>query len=227
MGVWPSGLPIFAEVNMSDIIWRVTIGLVIACVLTACSATVDEETLRLYTRASDAYALGRFTETAQMLGGVKKFPPALALRGKAEYFSGELETAEKSFRLAIKFRPTAFEARLYLARILREKGEPVKAAQIVESLLADNPQDIRSLRLAAEIAGETGKGEEAAAIIDKAAELSAECAMVLLDRARIRWVAGKGSQALEDLGRARAMLPWETPLTQSIKHLEARIKEAM
>ena len=227
MGVWRSGLPIFAEVNMNGKDWRITTALVIVCILTSCAAPADEEIFRLYVRASEAYALGRFVETAEMLVGVKKFPPALVLRGKAEYFSGELDMAEKSFRLAIKFRPPAFEARLYLARILREKGEMTGASMIVESLLADNPQDIRSLRLAAELAEETGKGEEAAALIDKAAELSAECAMVLLERARMRWVAGKGHEALEDLGRARAMLLWDTPLAQSIRHLEIRIGETL
>jgi len=212
---------------MSGKNWRITTLFILACVLVACSPSANEEILRLYARASETYALGHFAETAEMLGAVKKFPPALVLRGKAEYFSGELDTAEKSFRLAIKYRPSAFEAKLYLARVLREKGELLKAAQVVESLLADYPQDIRSLRLAAELAEEAGRGEEAAVLTDKAAELSAECAMVLLDRARMRWVAGKGPEALEDLGRALAMLPWNTPLAQSIKNLEARIRETM
>jgi len=162
-----------------------------------------------------------------ILDGVKGFPPALVLRAKAEYFSGDLEKAEKSCREAIKHRPSAFEAKLYLARILHEKGDLSQAIQLAESLLADNPQDFRSLRLASELALETGKGEEAAALLDKAAELSAECALILLDRARQRWVAGKGTDALEDLGRARAMLPWDTPLVRSIEHLETRIREAL
>jgi len=210
---------------------RVTALLVFACasilLAVSCAVAADKETLRLYSNASQAYAQGRLDETMDILDGVKKFPPALVLRAKAEYFSGDLQKAEKSCREAIKHRPSAFEAKLYLARILHEKGDLPQAIQLAESLLADNPQDFRSLRLASELALETGKGEEAAALLDKAAELSAECALVLLDRARQRWVAGKGADALEDLGRARAMLPWDTPLVRSIEHLETRIREAL
>jgi tetratricopeptide (TPR) repeat protein len=198
-----------------------------AFTLCSCTARPSGETLRLYLRAGESYAAGNFGETAAMLGAVRNFPPALTLRAKAEYFSGELEKAEASCRQAIRRRPAAFEPRLYMVRILRESGRPVEAAKAVEELLADNPQDLRTLRLAAEIAGEAGKGVEAAAFLDRAAELSAESALVLLDRARLRWIAGRGSEALEDLNRAGAMLPWDTPLLRSIKNLENRIKEAM
>ena len=99
--------------------------------------------------------------------------------------------------------------------------------QITESLIADNPFEIRTLRFAAELAYETGKNEEAAALLDRAAELSAESAMVLLDRARLRWIAGNGADALQDLSRAKAMLPWDTPLLRSIENLEYRIMEAL
>jgi len=63
--------------------------------------------------------------------------------------------------------------------------------------------------------------------LDQAADAAADGAMALLDRARLRWIAGRGSDALEDLSRARAMLPWETGITRSIGQLEDRITEAM
>ena len=200
---------------------------VIVFLLVSCSRSPDKETIRLYARASEAYAQGRFSETTELLHGVKKFPPALTLRAKAEYFSGNFEDAEKSFRGTLKFLPSSAEAKLYLARILRERGDLDGSARLVELLFADNPQDIRALRLAAELAFENGKHGEAAVFLDKAAELSAESAMVLLDRARFRWAAGRGEEALEDLSRARAMLPWDTPLLHSILNLEKTIMEAM
>jgi len=193
--------------------------------LVSCTRTPDTQTIRLYARASQAYAEGRFSETAEILNKEKKFPPALILRAKAEYFSGDFDNAEKSCRRAIKLRPSSFEAKLYLARILREKNDISGAVRLTESLLADNPQDIRALRLAAELANETGKNDEAAALLDRAAEFSQESAMVLLDRARLRWIAGKGQEALEDLSRAKAMLPWDTPLLRAISNLEKTIKE--
>jgi len=203
--------------------------LFLAMIFSACGGgkVPDNDTIRLYTRASEAYAQGKFGETTDILRNMKKFPPALILRAKAEYFGGDFESAEKSCRRMLKIRPSSYEAKLYLVRILREKGDANGAVLISESLLADNPQDIRVLRLAAELAGDAGKNDDAAILLDRAAELSAESAMVLLDRARLRWIAGRGGEALEDLSRAKAMLPWDTPLLRSITNLENRIKEAM
>jgi len=193
----------------------------------SCTQTPDVETVRLYAYASEAYARGRFAETVEILRDEKKFQPALTLRAKAEYFSGDLESAEKTCRMALKLRPSSYETQLYMVRILREKDDLPGAVLLTESLLADNPQDIRALRLAAELAFERGKNDEAAIFLDRAAEFSAESAMVLLDRARLRWTAGRGEEALEDLSRARAMLPWDTPLLRSIANLEKLIKEVM
>jgi len=193
----------------------------------SCNKAPDAETIRLYARASQEYSLGNFMETVNILDGEKKFQPALVLRAKAEYFNGNLENAEKSCRRAIKLRPSSFEAKFFLARILYEKDDLTGAVQLTESLLADNPQDIRVLRFASELSAEAGKNDEAAALLDRACEFSAESAMVLLDRARLRWIAGKGTEALEDLSRARAMLPWDTPLLQSILNLEKVIRELM
>jgi len=193
----------------------------------SCAISPNTETIRLYVRASDAYAQGRFAEAAELLRKQNKFPPALVLRAKAEYFSDNLDKAEKSCRKAVKLRPSLLEANLYLARILREKGDLKGAETVMESLLADNPQDIRALRLAAELASDARKFDEAVVFLDRAAEFSAESALVLLDRARLRWTAGKSTEALEDLSRARAMLPWDTPLLRSISNLEKTIKGVM
>jgi tetratricopeptide (TPR) repeat protein len=195
--------------------------------LFSCAKTPDIETIRRYARAAETYASGKFPETMEILDKEKRFAPALVLRAKAEYFSGDFDNAEKTCRTAIRRRPSSFEAKLFLARILREKDDLKGAVQLTESLLADNPQDIRTLRLAAQLAGESGKNDEAAAFLDRAAEFSAESAMVLLDRARLRWTAGKEQEALEDLRCARAMLPWDTPLLRTIVNLERIISEVM
>ncbi|MDR0878226.1 MAG: hypothetical protein LBN21_09245 [Treponema sp.] len=188
--------------------------------------SANEETLLRYARARELYYEGRFPETAKALGGVKKFPPALVLRGKAEYFSGDLAASEKSLRRALDLRPSSVEAQIYLARIFREQGKK-EAAGIAESLIADDPANIRALRLAADLERERGADGDALALLDRAAEASAETALVYMDRAKIRWVMGKGELALEDLDRARAALPWETPLVKSIENLELVIKEAL
>ncbi|MCL2411828.1 MAG: tetratricopeptide repeat protein, partial [Treponema sp.] len=155
------------------------------------------------------------------------------LRAKAEYFSGDIEKAEKTWRRVIKLRPSSMEAHLYLARIFREKGDLAGAMNITENIITDNPQDIRSLRLAAELAMDVGKFDDAVILLNRAAEYSAESAMVLLDRARLRWIAGISDNSLQetvlqqavldDLRRAKAMLPWDTPLYRSIVNLENTI----
>jgi len=191
----------------------------------------DTETIRLYVRAGDAYAQGRFAETAELLQKQNKFPPAVMLRAKAEYFSDNFDKAEKSCRRVLKLRPSMLEANLYLARILREKGNLAGAETVIESLLADNPQDIRALRFAAELATDNKKYDSAVIFLDRAIEFSAESAMALLDRARLRWTVGRSTEsldkALEDLSRAKAMLTWDTPLLRSILNLEKTIKGAM
>jgi len=211
---------------MKNRLLHITIISLIVLFAASCGKTPDAETIRLYARASDAYAQGRFAQVSEILYAVNNFPPALILRAKAEYFSGDLEKAEKSCRRAVKLRPSSAEANLYLARILREKSDLAGAREVAESLLADNPQDIRALRLAADLSADAGKFDEAAVFLDRAAEFSAESAMVLLDRARLRWIAGRKQDALEDLSRAKAMLPWDTPLLRSISNLEKIILEA-
>ena len=193
----------------------------------ACGKKADTENMMLYVKAHELYAAAQFSQAAGLLEGVNKFSPALILRAKAEYFSGNPDKAEKSCRRAIKYQPASFEAKLLLARVLREKGEMTNAQELAEGILADNPNDIRLLRFAATLAGERGDAAEAAVLLDRAAELSAEGAMVLLDRARLRWIAGRSTDALEDLSRAGAMIPAGTPVSRSINQLEKRITEAM
>ena len=192
----------------------------------SCTA-VDDKTLLHYARAKELYSKGQFSGTADLLADMKNFAPALSLRAKAEYFQGNLDKAESSCRRAIKRRPGALEAKLYLARILHEKGETQKAERVVLDLLSDNPSDVRALRFASALDRQQGRLHSARLLLDQAAECSAEGAMVLLDRARMHWVAGRGDDALEDLSRANAMLPWDTPLVKSIEHLESLIREAV
>jgi predicted Zn-dependent protease len=192
----------------------------------ACAA--GEEEAVLYAKAQRAYAEGLFEKVPAMLAGCG-LPPALVLRGKAEYFSGDPAGAERSLRRALGKRPGAPEAVIYLARILRERGDDAEASKLILSLLSDDPGNPRALRLASELAGGKGPaGEaEALALLDRAAESAAENALVFMDRARRRWIAGRGEDALEDLRRARVLLPWDTPMVRSIGALESAIRERM
>jgi len=190
-------------------------------------STPGEQTLLRYTHSQDVYREGRFSEAAKMLAGERRFAPALVLRGKAEYLSGNLEAAEKTLKRALVLKPHDTEASLFLARLLRENGGTHEAQRLVEKVLGNNPSDIRALRFAAGLARERGAAGEAAsaALLDRAAEASAESALVFLDRARLRWNGGNRAGALEDLRRARALLPDESPVVKAVEVLESIMSE--
>ena len=186
-----------------------------------------EDTLLRYARSREVYGEGRFSETAKMLAGETRFAPALVLRGKAEYLSGDFASAEKTLKRALALKPHDGEAALFLARLLRESGNTKEAQRLAEKILGNNPSDIRALRFAAALARERGAAGEAAsaALLDRAIEASAESALVFLDRARLRWNGGNRGGALEDIRRARALLPDDSPVMKAVETLQSIISE--
>jgi tetratricopeptide (TPR) repeat protein len=198
-------------------------------ILSCAAKEADEETLLLYARAAGLYREGRFSEAAAALSDTKQFFPALLLRGKAEYLAGNDEAAEKTLRRAMALKPGSADAALSLARLLREQGRAADAEALVEGVLGEDPQNIRALRLGADLARDKGPAgdADASAFLNRAAEASFETALVFLDRARFRWEGGKGAEALEDLQRARALLPGDLPLVKSIEKLESLILEVL
>jgi tetratricopeptide (TPR) repeat protein len=186
----------------------------------SCVYKPKEEVLINYAKAKNLYSEGRFQEAAAILAAENRFPPALTLRGKAEYFLDENDKAEKTLRKVLKIRPSAIEASLYLVRILQEKGKTDEAQALIEALLSDDPSNIRVLRLAASFSP-----DNAQTYLDRAVEASAETALVFLDRARLKWIAGNGNQALEDLERAKSLInDSSSPLFRAINNLEKAIK---
>jgi len=200
------------------------------CLLAAACAPPkpSEEAVMRYVRSQNLYSEGHFAEAAEMLAGENKFVPALVLRGKAEYFCRDLEKAEITLKRALKLEPANTDALLFSARLCRERGESEKARLFAEKILAGNPLDLRALRFAAELAGERGASGEAAsaALLDRAVEASAESALVFLDRARLRWTGGNRNGALDDLRRARVLIPNDSPVCRAIEKLESIISEA-
>jgi tetratricopeptide (TPR) repeat protein len=204
--------------------------LFITPVLFSCSAEkVSDDVLLLYIRASALYNEGKFNDAITMLSDkeIKNFVPAIILRGKAHYFLGTLDEAEHQFRRALKLRPAQKEASLYLARVLQGRGDGKSAQAIVESLLADDPYDLRTLRLAAELTKHDERGGEAASLsyLNRAVEASSESALVLLERARRNWISGKAEDALNDISGAKILVGNNTPLYRVIDNLEKTIKQ--
>ena len=204
----------------------------VLCIVLGCTPWLketepDNESLMRYLQAQDVYLQGRFADAADMLSEESKFTPALILKGKAEYLSGENEKAEKTLRRALLIKPYNTEALIFLARILNERGESIEAQKELDKILAENPMEIRALRLAAELALNRGVSGEAAsaAFLDRAVEASMESAMIFLDRARLRWTGGNRMGAIEDLGRAKVLLPDDSPVMRAVVRLENIILE--
>jgi tetratricopeptide (TPR) repeat protein len=195
-----------------------------AALFAACAGSADEKTLFLYVKASAAYERGNFEEAADIASEAGNFAPALVLRGKALYFRGDAAGAEAALRQALRRNPASAEAPLFLARLLRDQGRDGDARVLAEALLRDNPQDIRALRLASDLAAVRGDGESAAALLDRAAEASSETALVFIDRAKLRWTGGNREGALEDLSRAEALLPRNSYLSKTIGEIRFLIR---
>jgi len=191
------------------------------------SSGSNEDALLLYMRSLDLYRTGRFRETVSMLASESSFVPSLVLRGKAEFILGDTGAAEGSLKRALGLKPNDFEAMLFLARVYRETGNRNEAQELSDKLLGENSMDIRALRLASDLSRDRGVSGEAAAIVflDRAVEASMESALVFLDRARLRWIGGNPSAALDDLERARVLLPRDSPVNRAVENLESIIRE--
>lgn len=196
----------------------------VLCTAAACAKDRgDDAALMLYAKASVFYEEGKFGESAALLAAEKNFSPALTLRGKALYFCDDEDGAETCLRRALRLNPSSAEASLFLARLLHDKGKNEEARALTETLLRNDPQNIRALRLASIEASARDDSESAAAFLDRAADASAETALVFIDRAKLYWTAGNGEAALEDLARAETLLGKNTSFARSIAELRLRI----
>jgi tetratricopeptide (TPR) repeat protein len=218
--------------NFLFILPPVSIFVVVAAL---CAYRTDDETLPLYAKAKNLYDRGDMSGSIAALGRddrsarLEAFPPALVLRGKASYFTDNLDEAEKAFRKVLKIRPSAVEAALYLARIMRETGRIEEARSITEGLLSDDPSNIRVLRFAAAMVLDKGKAGEAESVnyLDRAIEALVETAFIFIERARIKWISGSVDSAMDDLDRAKTLVRDNEALSRSIHRLEMAVKEVV
>lgn len=199
---------------------------------TSCSKDekIPEDVLLTYVRASSLYSGGKFKEAVAILDekenakSFANFIPALIVKGKAKYFLGEIDSAEKDFSAVLKKQPYHTDAGLFSARILREKGDKPAALRLVERMLSNDPADVRVLRFAAELTKDDERGSaQSLSYLNRAAEAGTESAIVLIERARRHWIAGRVDDAMNDIQGARALTGEDSPLRKVISGLEASI----
>ncbi|GAB1482969.1 hypothetical protein MASR2M78_17850 [Treponema sp.] len=196
--------------------------------LASCSQRPSEEDLALYARAASYFESGRLAEAVTLSTQLGAFYPAAVLRAKALALLGKDEDAEKALCASIRLRPSSTEARLWLARVLRSQGsEAARAEKLVENLIADDPSDIRALRLAAELALDSGDLARSRIFLDRAVEAASESGLAFLDRARLRWTAGDREGAQADLASALSLLPPQSAAYRASRSLEASLAVKM
>jgi predicted Zn-dependent protease len=191
---------------------------------------VDEAALFLYAQAAALYNDGKFDEAITLLDGMAaqgiRFAPAIALCGKAHHFAGDSVRAEARLREAVALENRTDDA-LFLARLLLGKGEAEEAMGIVHGLLADDPHNTRTLRLAAEISRVRGRTADYLLYLNRAAAGAVDSALVMLERARTHWRIGATEAALADIEAARALTEADSPLYRAITNLEKTIRGRM
>lgn len=178
------------------------------------------EELDRYNRALGLYSEGRYEEAAGLISSLGGAYAAQVLRGKALFFSETYAEAEKTFRKALDLRPSSVEARLYLAFIQRASGSETEARRLAEDILVDDPGNLRAYRLLVDL---TEDQQNKGALLNQALDSAGDVALLFVERARSRWIAGDGSGALQDLAAALALLPSDSIMRPPVESLRATI----
>jgi len=206
------------------LILLIALGILVGARSFFAESEASPELLKQYSSLLTAYSAGRFDAVAEESRLLGSFFPALILRGKALFFLGRVDEAEGVFNRALQRRPYNVEGKLFLARIWGERGEGARALGLLERVLAEDPDNVGALQLAATLGG-PGEGTEGS-LLDRAAQALSEGALVFIDRGRFRWRRGDGAGALADLRTARALLPPQSALQKPLGALESAIQEA-
>jgi Tfp pilus assembly protein PilF len=136
-------------------------------------------------------------------------PQTQDARAEAERLakSGAYAEALKRFQAIAAANPSDTSARLWIARLHMEMGEPNRAAAVFESIIATEPQNVDALTglgLAQLAAGHT---DEAMDALSRAEALAGDRVEVLEAQGRLHAAAGRSTLALAYFDRAAALQP--------------------
>lgn len=203
----------------------VLIGIIASIVLQSCGPLdigkgKDPTALEKYKQAFALYSDGRYEDAAKILEHLSTYYPATILRGRALFFIHNHREAETALRKALNLRPSSVEGRLYLAYVLRASGKEEEARKLAEDILVDDPENYRAYRILADLA-ETKSAT--LVYLNQALEGLSEVALLFVERSRLRWAAGDGDGALEDLGAALTLIPGESALRSPVLALQNSI----
>lgn len=147
--------------------------------------------------------------------------------------------AAEWYRRAVRHAPNLVEAYARLADVLRRHLEPTgrEADQVMDELVSVNGGSFQAYLARWQYRRESGREEEAAADLARAAELAPDAIGVLLATAEVNQARGRLDQARERLEKGQRLFPTDERVSRARAHLEvaagrrgeaiARLREAL
>jgi tetratricopeptide (TPR) repeat protein len=135
------------------------------------------------------------------------FRPWYAM-GEAVYLRlRRYDRAIEAFQKALKLLPGHPESRIGLVDALLKSHQPVAAESTLAGLLSERPHDPRVLTLAAHLAVEMGRDQDASHYLEQSLALDPNQREALILHARVQLRGGQIQRALDDATRASALEP--------------------
>jgi len=158
--------------------------------------------------ATDLIEARNFSAARSFLSGVQKKEPELYLipflLGEAASREAQWKEAEKNFGRAAALNPGFEQARLGLARALGLQGKIAQARDLLGTLLAANPQNLRAWFLLSQIEA-TGDPKSSREALDKVIAIQSNFAPAYRDRGLLSVREQTYVSASEDLSHAVEM----------------------
>ena len=137
----------------------------------------------------------------------KDFRPWYAM-GEVVYLRlRRYEQAIDAFQESLRRRPEHLESRIGLVDALVKSHRPEEAEPILNAVLSERAEDPRVLTLAAEIALELGKDQDAARLLERSLSIDPDRRETLILQARVQLRQGRRRDALAVAERACSLDP--------------------
>lgn len=137
--------------------------------------------------------------TQELLRFAANDPKVLLLAGVVEYNLNSLSQAEEYLSRALKLAPDSRLARRMLALIQLRTGQPAKALETIEPILANGENDSGLMSLAGDIYMQNGKPKKAEEYFAKAAQLDPKDSTKQTKVALSHFLEGKTDEAFGEL----------------------------
>jgi type IV pilus assembly protein PilF len=117
------------------------------------------------------------------------------------------DRAIEAFQEALRRLPGHLESRIGLVDALLKSHHPAQAESTLAGVLSERPNDPKVLALAAHLAVEMGRDQDAARYLEQALALDPDHREALILHARLQFRGGRPHEALTDATRACALEP--------------------